>query len=426
MLLPGSPLRYADGMTQPEIQTTRLDNGLTLLVETLPDVQSAAFSLAIPAGSALEPDGRNGTAAALCDWLFRGAGPRSNQELSGALDSLGVQAHESVSPSHITLQGACLAGKLDQSLAIYGDIVRQPHLADEELEPTLLGVFQSLQSLEDEPRQKVMVELTRRCYPRPWHRPPEGTLAELETITPEIIRLHYQNCFSPQDAILGVAGNVDFREVQAVVERVFGDWSASGERPRIITQPNSGEREHLTQESAQTQIGVAYPAVAYADPEYYAAWAAVSVLSGGMSSRLITEIREKRGLCYSVYASLHSLREFGYVLCYAGTTNERAQETLDVLLQELTRLKDGIAEAELARCKARAKSSLIMSQESTSARAASLARDWYHLGRALTLGEIRAKIEALTTNSVLDFVRRHPAEAFTIMTMGPKELDVRV
>lgn len=412
-------------MTQSQIRTSRLDNGLTLLVETLPDVQSAAFSLMIPAGSAYEPDGSNGTAAALCDWMFRGAGARSNQELSGALDSLGLQTQESVSASHITLQGACLAGKLSEAFSIYGDIVRRPQLDDDEIEPTMLGVFQSLQSLEDEPRQKVMVELTRRCYPRPWHRPPEGTLAELETITPEIIRTHYRNGFSPEDAILGVAGNVHFDEVQSVASRVFGDWKSDGRRQEILARPVTPTKDHLPLESTQTQIGVAYPAVPYRDPDYYAAWAAVSVLSGGMSSRLITEVREKRGLCYSVYASLHSLRDTGFVLCYAGTTNERAQETLDVMLAELRRLKDGIAEAELARCKARAKSSLIMSQESTSARAASLARDWYHLGRALTLDEIRGKIEALTTESVLDHVRRHPAEGFTVMTMGPKELGVR-
>src|SRR5690606_34074482 len=102
---------------------------------------------------------------------------------------------------------------------------------------------------------------------------------------------------------------------------------------------------------------VAYDAVPYPDDAYYAAWAAVGILSGGMSARLFTEVREKRGLCYSVYAALHSLRTEGRVLCYAGTTNERAQETLDVTLQELVRLREGVEQSELDRCKARAKSS---------------------------------------------------------------------
>lgn len=420
--IPADFLAMLAGMTQSPIQSARLDNGLTVLVETLPEVQSAAFSLMIPAGSAWEPEGSNGTAAALCDWLLRGAGERSSRELSGALDSIGVQGHESVSAGHISFQAACLAGKLGDTLTLYGDILRRPRLADEEFEPTMLGVFQSLESLEDDPRQKVMVELTRQCYPRPWHRPPEGTLSELETITPDLVRRHYHNCFAPSEAIFGVAGRVEFDDVVASVKKTFGDWRTDVSRGEFVTTSVPATKHHLTQESTQTQIGVAYPAVPYRDPDYYAAWAAVSVLSGGMSSRLLAEVREKRGLCYAIYASLNSLKDAGYVLCYAGTTNDRAAETLDVLLRELERLREGIGEDELARCKARAKSSLIMSQESTSARASSLARDWYHLGRAVTLEEVRSKIDALTTTGVLDYVRRHPAEDFTIMTIGPKEI----
>jgi predicted Zn-dependent peptidase len=116
------------------------------------------------------------------------------------------------------------------------------------------------------------------------------------------------------------------------------------------------------------------------------------------------------------------LRDAGFVLCYAGTTNERAAETLEVLLGELQRLKDGIADDELRRCQARAKSALIMSQESTSARAGSIARDWYHLGRVVTLEEVRRKIDALTPQRVLDYVHHHPAADFTLMTMGPKAI----
>lgn len=410
------------GMTTP-ICSAQLDNGLTVVVERLPDVQSAAFSFLLPAGSAFEPEGRNGAAAIACDWMFRGAGEFGNRELSAALDALGIQAREAVSPSHIALHGACLAANLPKALALYADVIRRPAFDDDEFEPTLLGVIQSLQALEDEPRQKVMVELTRRCFPRPWHRPPEGTLDELDAITPDDVRSHFARCAAPAGTILGVAGNVDFDDVLATVRTVLGDWTTSNCPCSPTSHPVPPTTEHLPKESTQTQIGVAYPAVPYRDDDYYAAWAAVSVLSGGMSSRLFTEVREKRGLCYSVYAALHSLKDDGYVLCYAGTTNERAAETLRVLLAELQRLKEGIRPDELDRCKARAKSALVMSQESTSARAASLARDWYHLGRVVSLDEVRAKIEALSTDNVLDYVRRHPADKFTIMTIGPEPLD---
>ena len=152
----------------------------------------------------------------------------------------------------------------------------------------------------------------------------------------------------------------------------------------------------------------------------------MGVLSGGMSARLFTEVREKRGLCYSVNASLNSLLREGRVLCYAGTTVERAQETHDVTLGELVRLGDGIQSHELERCKARAKSSLIMQQESTMSRASSIARDWYFLNRVQTLDDIAREIDELTVASVLDYVHQHPARDFTVLTIGPNPLNVTV
>ena len=157
-------------------------------------------------------------------------------------------------------------------------------------------------------------------------------------------------------------------------------------------------------------------------PDYYAAIGAVNVLSGGMSARLFTEVREKRGLCYSVSASYSGFKDRASVICYAGTTNERAQETLDVTLGELKRLQDGIEAEEVERVQAGLKSSLIMQEESTSARAGTLASDWYYLRRVRTFDEIKSAIDGLTPKGIVEHVRRHPPKDFTIVTLGPKAL----
>lgn len=408
-------------MSQNVVKYATLPNGLTVLVETMPAVQSAAFALLVEGGSVYDPPQQNGTATALADWMARGAGDRSSRELLAELDRLGIQGNETASTQHLVFRGSCLAINLSSALRVYGDIVLRPHLEESEFEAVMSGVEHGLLSIEDEPRQKVMVELLRRSYPHPWGQPSEGTLADLENMTPETVREHYHQVVKPRGAILGIAGNVTLETVLPVVTEVFGEWTGANSRT-IPFGTCSPVQEHLDHESAQTQIGVAYPAVAYSDPEYYAAWAAVNVLSGGMSSRLFTEIREKRGLCYSVYATLNTLKDRGQVLCYAGTTSERAQETLDVLRTELVRLGDGIGEDELDRCKARAKSSLIMAQESSGSRAASLARNWYHLGRVVTLQEVRKEIESLTVQTVLDYVHKHPANNFSILTIGPQAL----
>jgi predicted Zn-dependent peptidase len=409
-------------MKQQNIQTKTFANGLTLIVEPMDDVQSAAVSLLVPSGSVFDPPGHNGSASVLCEWMPRGAGERDSKQLSAALDNLGVQHSESVGLVHLTFTGATLAESLPQALPLYADMILRPWLPEDQFEAARSGVEQSLMAIEDEPRQKIILELRRRCFDSPWGLPAEGSLTDLESLSPQSVRDRYSACFRPDEAIFGIAGNVDFDAVVDLIGNLFGDWGRKP-APTFQTAPGGPPRDHIALDSAQTHIGIAYDSVPYRDPDYYAAWAAVSVLSGGMSSRLFTEVRERRGLCYSVHASLSSLRDEARVLCYAGTMAERAQETLDVTVRELKRLADGVGEDELARCKARAKSSLIMQQESTIARSSSIARDWYHLNRVTTLAEVRDKIDGLTVNDVLDYVHQHPARDFTILTIGSKPLE---
>jgi predicted Zn-dependent peptidase len=412
-------------MNPQTIQTHRLPNGLTLVVEEMPNVQSASFSILVPAGSVYDPPGHNGTASILSDMLTRGAGERDSKQLSMDLDNLGVQRHESASINFISIGGATIAENLPTALRIYGDVILKPHLPADQFPASMAGAEQALRSLDDEPRQKVILELRRRCYDSPWGLPSEGDLEGLKSNTADSVRAHHERCFLPEGTIIGVAGKISFAEIAEVVEEVFGEWQTKP-APTFETVPHKTVQDHIHHDSTQTHIGIAYNSVPYKADDYYAAWAAVGVLSGGMSSRLFTEVREKRGLCYSVFASLNSLPDEGRVLCYAGTTTERAQETLDVTLQELVRLKDGIEDRELDRCKARAKSSLIMQQESTGARASSIARDWYHLGEIRTLEVVREKIESLTVPQVLEHVNNYPARDFTILTIGPEALEVNV
>src|SRR6202043_2077652 len=133
---------------------------------------------------------------------------------------------------------------------------------------------------------------------------------------------------------------------------------------------------------------------------------------------------EKRGLCYSVWASYQTFKDRACILCYAGTTNERAQETLDVTLGELQRLVEGVTEEEVQRVRAGLKSSVIMQEESTSARAGALASDWYYLGRVRSMEEVQAAIDALSPASILDYVKKYPFKDFTAVTLGKNPLQI--
>ncbi len=400
-----------------------LPNGLTLLAERMPHVRSAALNFLVPAGCAHDPPEHLGLASVLSDLITRGAGTRDSRELTTALDNLGLDRDESVGTLHMRFWGATLARNLPAALEIYADILRRPHLPEEEVEPVRALALQDLQSLEDEPRQKVLIELRRRHYPAPLGHDRRGTREGIESLTAAVIRRQYRRLFQPRGTILSVAGAIDWEPLRDQVTRLFGDWDGAAE-PALRLGSEARGYEHLTKETTQTQIGVAYPSVPIGDPDYYAAQGAVNVLSGGMSARLFTEVREKRGLCYAVWASYQTFKDRGSVVCYAGTTNERAQETFDVTLGELRRLQEGVEPEEVERVRAGLKSSLIMQEESTSARAGTLASDWYYLGRVRSFDEIHAAISGLTPESIVAHLRRHPPEDFTIVTLGPKPLAV--
>ena len=188
---------------------------------------------------------------------------------------------------------------------------------------------------------------------------------------------------------------------------------------------SAGQYTHIENDGAQVHIGLMTETVKPTDEDYYNARVAVSVLSGGMSARLFTEVREKRGLCYAIGARYHGLKEVAGMMCYAGTTPDKAQETLDCVVGEFNRLGDGISEEEIARAKVGLKSSLILQSESSSSRASAIGSDHYILGRVRDLDEIKNRIEQTTVDSVLEFLRNNKFKDFTVVTIGPKRVTVK-
>lgn len=405
-----------------EIFTHVYANGLTLVAERMPHVRSAAFRLLLAAGIVNDPEGMEGAAQVLWGLSFRGAGSRDSRQLSDALDNLGLQRNGGVGDELTTFGGALLGDDLLSALAIYADIVRNPHLPGDQLAAEQALALQELDSLEENPTQKTFVLLRRAFFPGLHGRCQLGTREGIGSL--DIGKVHDEQIrrYSSPGAILSVAGNFQWEALVEETGRLFGDWGGVGhDRPKLQTegrQPYS----HVDHPSNQEQIGVAYDAIPPGDERYYDALMSVQVLSGGMAARLFTEVREKRGLVYSVFASYQSLKDFGFVLSYAGTTPERSQETLDVLLKELQRLSDGVSTEEVERGKTGLLSRLVMSGESTSARASSIAADYHLRGKVRTIDEIRSAIEAVTPDSVGEFLQHHPPKDFTVATLGPAEL----
>lgn len=398
---------------------------MILLAEEMDWVESAAFTMVVPAGAARDPQSSRGLANLTSEMIQRGCGDRSSRDVVEYLDRLGTDHTAAVTAVHSSFAAATLADKLVETLAVYADTVRRPQLRDDQLEDARLVCLQELQAMEDDLAQRTLFELRRITYGEPWGRAAPGTRAALARIThDEIARFHAAN-YAPQGTILAVAGKIDWPQLQEDVLRLFGDWSGQPQPvEEIATDPQ--RYLHIPHDSSQTQIGLSYPSIPYRHDDYFLLRGAVGVLSDGMSSRLFTEVRENRGLCYSVYAMHHTLRDRGAILCYAGTSTERAQETLDVIVAEIARLSQGIDPDELTRLKARTKSALIMQQESSGARAGAVAGDWYHLGYVRTMEEINELIDGLTCDAINTYLQHNPPRDFSVVTLGSAPLEIPI
>jgi len=399
-----------------------LDNGMVILGEPIENISSAAFTFLVPGGASTLPDGCCGAGAVITDWLLRGAGDRNSRELIDALDGLGLHRNSSVTSSHISLGAALEASNLADALELYADIILRPMLEGEQFELSRQLAIQGLMGMDDDPRQKVMLNLREKFYPDPLGRSPMGRLDELENLgVAETTAIVKENFYLPE-TIFAVAGKYDFDVVCRQLEELF-DIRQSEVHRQITLGKRGGKYTHEQHDGAQVHIGLMTPTVTIASADYYDAMTAVSVLSGGMSGRLFTEVREKRGLCYAIGAQYHTIKEFAGVSCYAGTTPDKAQETLDVIIAEFNRLCTGISEDEMQRAKVGLKSSLIMQSESSSARAGGIAGDYYLLGRVRALEEIKSKLDAISVDSALSFLESNKFEDYTVVTIGPKQVE---
>jgi predicted Zn-dependent peptidase len=230
--------------------------------------------------------------------------------------------------------------------------------------------------------------------------------------------------FTPEGTILAVAGNIDWQAFCDLADEHFGDWSAP---PAAPVRPGAvaGGITHIEKDSTQVHLALAQAAPVMADAQYYPVRLAAAVLSEGMSSRLTTEVREKRGLVYHVSTRYHTLKTHAGLFTYAGAVPGKAQETLEVTVGELRRLAEGIEADEMARARTQLKSATVMQGESTAARAGALANDWYHLRRLRSLREICDAVDRVTGDEALACLRAFPAANFTMLVIGPAPLDAR-
>lgn len=411
------------------IHVRMLECGMPLLVEEMAGVRTAAVSWLVPAGNATDPcdEAGDGWSSLLAELAQRGAGERNSREYSDALDRAGVQRAVTPSAVHIVVSATTIGARIHEALPLLADLIVRPHLPGDALDAVRSLAIQSLESLQDDPQHRVSLRLRERHLPPPFNRTGYGNRVAFERASIDALRDDWRRRVRPVGSILAVAGAVKADELASSLDRLLRDWHGVAEDVRA-TGPAVGGALHEEDASNQTHIAIGLDAPNERDPESLLCRLATIILGGESSSRLFTEVRERRGLCYAVNAGYAGGRDRGMVALYAGSTPERAQETLDTMRAELERFEHGVTPDEFRRAIVGMKSRLVMQGESTAARSAALSSDWYRLGRVRSLGELSAEVDAVSLDALNGWISKGMTGAWrarrTLCTVGQRPLEI--
>jgi predicted Zn-dependent peptidase len=396
---------------------TEFQNGLTLIGEPMEGVSSVAFTILIPYGAAFDSDDKLGLCNTFTELLPKGAGGLDSKDFSDACERIGFHKSISCGSEASSISGQLLGENLYLALKLCKDLILDAAMPEEELPAIKSLILQDIKAIEDEPASKIMDVMTEHYYPYPFSRPSLGTEDSVSSLTIDDVRSFYKKRMVPKGTILSVAGNFDWNKLKEEVGLMFGDWQGESERIQF-NQDFALEKDiFFEKDTKQVQIALAYPSVSIEDPSYYTARVWVNILSGGMSGRLFIEVREKRGLVYRVGASHSSLRGRSAIHAVAGTTPDNAVECIQVMLNELGG-GEPLKPEELDRAKVDLKTKVIMQSESTSARASSMAHDYWNLKRVRTISEIKSGIDSVSLDLINAYNKSYPVQKMTLVTLG--------
>ena len=405
------------------VDVIKLPNGIRVVIEPMEGAKSAILAMRFGFGAKDDPADRLGMARIAEDVLFKGTPNRSAREVFDAFDALGVRRGSSTAVEHTQFQAQFLPESFRVVCELYEEMFSTASFPDAEVDTTKTITLEELKRLEDSPIQQAMLLTFKAALGEPLGRMPIGDPETLELITAAGVRRFWTEHCRPDSLIISVAGGIDREQVVSTIEDVFGRWESAG---AIDTEEHAvtivDRQVHHEKESEQEHIGIVFGSVPRGHEFYCPAQVAIGVLSGSGSSRLFTEVREKRGLAYSVSAFYRARRSGGLIALYAGTTADRAEETLQVCRHEVKRLAEDVTEDELLRAKTVLKGGLFTTGDLPEGRASSLLEDVFLDGNTRTIQEIADGVDRVTLDQISAYLEAHPTEPQTVVTLGPKPL----
>ena len=403
------------------INLTRLTSGLTVVTERMERVETVSLGAYVATGSRNEQESENGVSHFLEHMAFKGTERRSAAQIAEEIEAVGGHINAYTAREQTAYYVKVLKEDTALGADIIGDILTHSTFEPEELERERGVILQEIGQANDTPDDIIFDHFQEHAYPdQPIGRPvlgsEEGIRAMPRTALTGYMRRHY----SSSNVVVAAAGALTHEQILDLVNAHFADLPAD-KAPSMLPANYGGGEFREARDLDQVHIVLGFPSVGYGDRDYYPALLLSTLLGGGMSSRLFQEVREKRGLVYSIYSFSAPFLDGGLFGIYAGTGESEAEELMPITLEELRKVQTEVTEAELARARAQVKASLLMSLESTGSRCEQLARQLQVFGRVIPTEETVGKINAVTTADVCRAAARLFRGAPTLATMGPAE-----
>lgn len=400
-----------------------LSNGMRVVSETMPLVKTVSVGIWVDAGARDETPEINGVAHMLEHMAFKGTERRSARAIAEEIEAVGGHLNAFTSREQTAYYARVMADDTGLALDILSDILLHSVFDAEELEREREVIIQEIGQSEDTPDDIIFDHLQEAAFPaQSLGRSILGSVERVSGMQRGDLQGFLDRFYHGPSLVLVAAGAMDHDRLMVEAEALFAGFGRTARPKQQTARYGGGGERRAVRDLEQAHVAVALPGFAFDDPDYYAMKVYATVLGGGMSSRLFQEVREKRGLAYSVYAYPSSYRDGGLMTIYAGTGGEKLPELMPVLADELGKLCGRVDDDEMQRARAQLKVGLVMSLESSGARIEQLGSQMLLFGRPLDIDEVLASVDRVDAAAVRRVAERVMRSAKpTVAALGPVE-----
>ncbi|MFD0711324.1 M16 family metallopeptidase [Paenibacillus sp. GCM10027626] len=405
------------------MNTYTLSNGLRVVVEYIPTCRSVSFGIWVKTGSRNETTDNNGISHFIEHMLFKGTARRSAKDIADLFDGIGGNVNAFTAKEYTCYFAKVLDQHLPLAVDALADMFFESAFDETELAKEKNVILEEIAMYDDTPDDKVHDEASRASYgSHPLAYSILGIEERLMEMNADSLRAYMKNHYRLDNTVISVAGNVEEKALLTLLEQHFGKFANKGAAEAVTAPVFDGTYLFHKKKTEQNHICLTFPGCSIADPQLYAMILLNNAIGGGMSSRLFQEIREKRGLAYSVYSYHTSYADSGLFTVYAGTAPKQTKEVLDLTVEMMSELgAGGLSDAELHRGKEQLKGSLILSLESTSSRMNRLGKNELMLGRHYTLDQLLQRIDSVTMDDIKEVTKRMLSVPFAVAMVGSND-----